>query len=41
MNSVGPSLTASLEVQVKDLPERLQLEVADYRSSVRLPFPIN
>ena len=58
VNSVGPSLTASLVVEIRgevvivilgsslfiyplDLPRRLQLEVADYRSSVRLHFPIN
>jgi len=41
VNSVGASLTASLMVQIKDLPRRLQLEIADYRSSVRLHFPIN
>ena len=58
LNSVGPSLTASLTVQIKgwllfpsqlklyrvfiiELPRRLQLEAADYRSSVRLHFPLS
>ena len=58
LNSVGPSLTASLTVEIKgwyfslaavslykvfiiELPSRLQLEAADYRSSVRLHFPLS
>lgn len=40
LNSVGPSITASLAVSVQDFPRRLQIEVNDYRSSVRLHFPL-
>ena len=59
LNSVGPSLTASLKVSVKEFPRcvndgffaliltlkfgsrRLQIEANDYRSSVRLHFPLS
>lgn len=40
LNSVGPSITASLKVSVQEFPRRLQIEANDYRSSVRLHFPL-
>ena len=40
LNTVGPSLAASLKVSVRDFPRRLQLEAEDFRSSVRLHFPL-
>ena len=55
LNSVGPSLTASIKVSVKgsikpqpniittccvEFPRRLQIEANDFRSSVRLHFPL-
>lgn len=40
LNGVGPSLTASITVKIRDFPRRLQIEANDYRSSVRLHFPL-
>jgi hypothetical protein len=41
MNSVGPALSAALTVSVREFPRRLQIEANDYRSSVRLHFPLS